>query len=403
MISNDKMHTRDVGRVSRSDDIERELPGASDVASPYMADPSSVLRMLSDPSIKVLFPDRYDMSHDWMIGTAGSGQPLAKFTHDCRRPPITAVEAALRFYDDNYDMVANYFVAPGAKTFLDAARSGHCRFCGREEPNVTFRNDAHAIPECLGNRTLFTRFECDDCNQLFGQGIENDFGNWSLPMRTVSCIKGKKGYPTIKLDLAGRWRIQANAARALNITGDDNPSFTADEVNKQVHMKLPRGPYTPIAVAKALVRMGLTIMPDTEMADFKDALAWIRDSNHASEMLPVHPIFQTFVPGPLPNNFVALLAWRRKHDGLEVPYASFLLTYANEVIQVFLPSPVRNANVMGKSVRLYRFPHLLELGTEIYGPSMTQSRDMSGTTIVKGDMVEATTRFGHSIDRTSAS
>jgi hypothetical protein len=220
-------------------------------------------------------------------------------------------------------------------------------------------------------------------------------------MRTVSRIKGKKGYPTIKLDHAGLWRIQANAAGALNITGVDNPSFTADEVNKQVHMNLPRGPYTPIAVVKALVKMGLMIMPDAEMADFKDALAWVRNPNHASGMLPVHPVVQTFVPGPLPNNFIALLAWRRKHDGFEVPYASFMLTCANEVIQVFLPSPARNANVTGKSVRLYRFPHLLELGAETHGPSMTQSHDMSGTTIIKGGMVEATMGFDHRIDRTA--
>jgi hypothetical protein len=78
------------------------------------------------------------------------------------------------------------------------------------------------------------------------------------------------------------------------------------------------------------------------------------------------------------------------------------LTHANEVIKVFLPSPARNNNITGKSVRLYRFPHLPELGTETHCPSMTQSHDLSGTAIVKGGLVEATMSFEHSIDRTAA-
>jgi hypothetical protein len=50
-------------------------------------------------------------------------------------------------------------------------------FCGEISPEVTFKLEAHALPEALGNKSLTTTHECDACNQGFGRGIENDFGH----------------------------------------------------------------------------------------------------------------------------------------------------------------------------------------------------------------------------------
>src|SRR5450631_3173336 len=105
-----------------------------------------------------------------------------------------AREEALNFYASYYDLIGSWMLQPGkAETLLGADEYRHCRFCGGHPPMVSFRNDAHAIPEALGNGTLFTSYECDSCNQAFGQGIENDLGNWSKPMRTLSLIPGKSG------------------------------------------------------------------------------------------------------------------------------------------------------------------------------------------------------------------
>jgi hypothetical protein len=51
-------------------------------------------------------------------------------------------------------------------------------FCGESSPEDTFKLEAHALPEALGNKSLTTTYECDACNQGFGRGIENDFGHW---------------------------------------------------------------------------------------------------------------------------------------------------------------------------------------------------------------------------------
>jgi len=49
----------------------------------------------------------------------------------------------------------------------------------------------------LVNKSLFTAYECDMCNDDFGKGIEQDLGNWSKPKRTMARIRGKSGVPTL--------------------------------------------------------------------------------------------------------------------------------------------------------------------------------------------------------------
>ena len=67
-----------------------------------------------------------------------------------------------------------------------------------DESSTTFKHDALAIPEFLGNKRIFANYECDSCNQFFGSGIETDLGNWTKPSRTFARIRGKRGVPSIK-------------------------------------------------------------------------------------------------------------------------------------------------------------------------------------------------------------
>ena len=119
------------------------------------------------------------------------------------------VEEALRFYASFYELVGSWTLQPGKnESVLGKNETQRCRFCGGCSPEASFRQKAHAIPEALGNKTLFTSYECDICNQMFGRGIENDLGNWSKPMRTLSLISGKSGIPTLKGKSPKEWRVE---------------------------------------------------------------------------------------------------------------------------------------------------------------------------------------------------
>jgi len=119
---------------------------------------------------------------------------------------------ALRFYDQHYVSIGQWILQPGHKFVLRSSQPGTCRFCRLSVPNMTFKMEAHALPECTGNKSLVTEYECDPCNQFFGKGIENDFGAWTKAQRAVSGVKGKKGVPALKEESNNRqWRFEHDA------------------------------------------------------------------------------------------------------------------------------------------------------------------------------------------------
>src|SRR5262245_57683214 len=74
-------------------------------------------------------------------------------------------------------------------------RNRVCRFCKKDSTQTTFKKKAHAIPALIGNKTLFTDYECDGCNEIFGQ-YENELGNFAGIWHTLSQVSGRRGVPT---------------------------------------------------------------------------------------------------------------------------------------------------------------------------------------------------------------
>ena len=169
-------------------------------------------------------------------------------------------EQAAQYYEEIYIGTHPLFLHPGTRLVLATPEQQVCRFCGRDSANTQFRHTAHAIPELLGNKTLFTREECDQCNSFFGSSIENDLENWTKPTRTFARIKGKKGVPTLKDEKEG-WRIEYDETAFTITQYESNPKFRVDASERRVELQLKRDPYTPVAVLKALVRVGVNAIP----------------------------------------------------------------------------------------------------------------------------------------------
>ena len=176
-----------------------------------------------------------------------------------------ATQEAMDFYAAHYCLSEPIKLVAGEKRkFLGTKKTPRaCRFCSRVEPEVTFRHDAHALPVSFGNSVLFSNYECDACNHLFGEGIENQLANWTKPMRTISRIKGRRGVPTFKKggDDEG-WRLECSDNGFQVREYEDDPFFVIDREKNQVRFDLQRDTYTPVAVLKGLVKIGLTLLPD---------------------------------------------------------------------------------------------------------------------------------------------
>src|ERR1700730_14470064 len=56
-------------------------------------------------------------------------------------------EGRMGFYEESYSCIGQWLLKPGKKVILRSSQSGVCRFCSLTAPNVTFKDEAHAIPE----------------------------------------------------------------------------------------------------------------------------------------------------------------------------------------------------------------------------------------------------------------
>ncbi len=123
--------------------------------------------------------------------------------------PMTKIEEHAVFYLQNYDIIARYVCNTGGhKEFLDKGviKPYRCRFCGKSEPEVKFTDDAHAISELIGNKSLFLKSECEACNKKYGRMYEDHFAKYLGPGRTVTQTKGKNGIPSYKT-VDGKFRM----------------------------------------------------------------------------------------------------------------------------------------------------------------------------------------------------
>ncbi|MDK4713275.1 HNH endonuclease [Rhizobium sp. CNPSo 4039] len=303
--------------------------------------------------------------------------------------------AAADFYDTHYAGAEPIFLTPGVRLFLGSAESPrHCRFCGKHEPEVTFKDEAHAMPAAFGNTGLFSNYECDACNHLFGEGIENHLGNWSKPMRTLSRIKGRNGVPTIKKPGPDKgWRVEYVDTGFQLKEYEDEPFFELDEQAKQLRFQLHRDTYIPVAALKGLVKIGLTLIPDVETQHFRETYDWIRDTDHSRNFVAEFPVFRTFIPGPMRNDLIVLMLMRRRATVDTVPYAFFTFAYGNEVLQVFLPSISQDQCINGKPLSLPPFPNPGTPDPVRHGRPRTKVEDLTGRQPVKGEKVPAVFGF----------
>lgn len=313
-------------------------------------------------------------------------------------PGATAsAKDALRFYEENYSSIRQWILQPGKKVILASSAPGVCRFCSLAHPHVSFKKEAHAIPECLGNTSLFTKYECDNCNKFFGDGIETSLGNWSKPQRALSGVRGKRGVPTLKEERGRQWRFESDST-GIRITQDEaDPIAVVNEATKEITLTVHRDPYTPVAVLKAFTKIAISILPEEEVPSFRAAIAWIRNPDHQIGLVKtsLFPVLYTFVPGnkPLVDSVILL---RRKFDAASAPYLTVVLSYGNEVFQTILPSPERDATSSGQKVRFPYFPTPYELDRDLesVAPIQRELLDLTGRSLVRRETIQKVLRYG---------
>lgn len=306
---------------------------------------------------------------------------------------MASAEERLKFFGDNYDIIANYILNGNKKIFLGNKNKQKCRFCGRIASDTKFRMEAHAIPELVGNKILFTNYECDECNQKFSDLLEDHLAAYLSIWRTLMQIRGKRGIPKYKKNSS---QIYVDESKVNIITNVDNNILQADEKNRELKIEGIREPYIPIAVYKCFVKMALSIIPDNELSNVDWALEWVGESSHINSKFNIKPlnIYTAFTPGPSPYGCISTFLFRRKKLYeykvpylSKVPYLVYVITFGNFLFQINLPRFEKSQGQFTEEQKECCFPSAFNDNYK-YGKTIYGYKDFSSREIIKGDKVQ---------------
>ena len=223
-----------------------------------------------------------------------------------------------------------------------------CRFCGNTE-SKKFKNIAHTIPQCTGNKTLFSLDECDDCNSIFSR-YETDFSAHGLTMRTLLGMKGKSGFPKIKTPKfsmerdEGGLRSHINTSKEIPHKDGRDPEvvFKVDFANNTqvVEIGLPGEPHRPLYVFKSLLKMAFSVMPTTENidTDFEDLKVFLLNIdarlNDDGDTMFFNMFHNTL--SMVPRKPLLILS-KKRDPNQNMPTYCLVMLYGAFTYQVFLP------------------------------------------------------------------
>lgn len=253
------------------------------------------------------------------------------------------IQKSTEFYEKNY-VIHKLIIPDGKKMFVGNKLKRKCRFCGKTEPEVSFKERAHAFPEFTGNKTHFSYEECDSCNHKFSEGIEDNLAKYTKNFHSFGQIRGKKGVPTIKNNVeGGEFRVELGKD-ALEITIPQNSAVLSLEKNV-AEFTVNTEPLIPLSAFKCLVKMGLSLLDKSELELFSDAITWLQQDICAPVNCPkeLFRVMRTFTPGPIPYKGVHSCFFKRKDDSCSVPYMTYLTCFGNNTFQIVLPCPKMDA------------------------------------------------------------
>ena len=225
---------------------------------------------------------------------------------------------------------------------LKPKRERTCRFCGKSYPEVTFKKDAHIVPELIGNKKLLSDFECDNCNWKFGQ-FENDLANFLGPFRTFANLAGKNGIPKYK-SADKELTIELAPDSVFDVRMKDfsyiENNIKFERKDKILKIQSKSNPYTPLNVFKSLLKSAVSFVDKGDLKYLSDTFKFLMDDDFeidssANFIITIH---QYFIPGEIKSS--PFIIYYRKQENLKnypAPSMAFVFYIKNTVIQLFVP------------------------------------------------------------------
>lgn len=180
-------------------------------------------------------------------------------------------ERATSFYEgyELIDIILNGDARYSRKT-LKPASERICRFCGKTYPVTKFSNWSHLLPQLIGNRNLYSDFECDKCNERFSV-VENDLAEFLGVSRSFTGLNDERmapGFKGKKLHAKSRSFYGNNI---LIIAPED-----VEHVEGRTKIRYVKNGFAPSNVYKALLKSALSLLDEnTVKENYERALGYL--------------------------------------------------------------------------------------------------------------------------------
>jgi hypothetical protein len=248
-----------------------------------------------------------------------------------------SIKQRLADFELAYDVLFSEVLSDGDKLFIDSKNERVCRFCGKSEPQTSFKSVAHAIPESLGNKRVILLNECDECNSFFSNTLEDSFDKYTKPYRLLCGIKGKNKVPSYKTrDKSARIDVD-KSKNQIEIKGVEE-KIIKESSDTELIIKFEREPYIPINVYKALLKMALSVIDFSLLPTLEEHINWIRLPGYIPPFSPPFYLVERVSFGPSFNGgSFAVVFVRRSGIPRINPYMMFFLSVGNLHFQIPIP------------------------------------------------------------------
>lgn len=267
------------------------------------------------------------------------------------------------------------------KIILKDSEDKVCRFCKKIYPTVKFKNISHTIPEFIGNKTLFSAFECDDCNHFFSK-FENEFANYLLPYNTFSETRTKKNKtPKYK----NKIEIFTGKDNVINVKNISEESIID---KKTIIFPLDVPSYIPEFIYRLLIKIGVSIIPENIIHKYSKTIDWLLNLDAETSVAP--KMIFTLFPFSNPTNKIRLIILESKTNlSRNIPNNILALSYKNFTFQTFFPIfPEKEIS------SFFPFPHIiptpLDLNKDVINERQYVIVDLSKKEQVKNEKIEFT-------------
>lgn len=235
-------------------------------------------------------------------------------------------DAVLFRYGKLFTSFESYgFGFDGVKTVVGDNSKYPCRFCGKDRQHTSFRKEAHAIADALGNNLLFSNEECGDCNGRLSS-VEDNLTNHLDVNRVMAGIRTKKG---LLPEIEGEnfvIRRQGDGV-AIYAKGDVSP----EEIQKTGIRLNHRKQVTNLGIYKALVKAVMDLLPSEKMPHFRETIGWINGQVISQKMAS---IYWRYCPAVQQPQLFVFLNEQGKQD---IPYCTAVLFVCNVVFMYVIP------------------------------------------------------------------